>query len=83
MLDRCISRGHAQQGARLRLALNCAHQAVVDSWFAVFCHDDEDAQAVCGWRGPGPYAILDSQFEQSGENVMLGGGDPTLDGLMP
>jgi len=42
-----------------------------------------DTQAVCGWNGPGPILIEDSYLEASGENVMFGGADPSIPGLIP
>ena len=33
----------------------------------------QDAQAICGWNGPGPFQIINNYLEASGENVMFGG----------
>src|SRR5262249_22462042 len=48
------------------------------------CHEDgADAQAICGWNGPGPFKIEDDYLEGSGENVMFGGADPSIKDLVP
>ena len=33
----------------------------------------QDAQAILGWNGPGPFKIANNELEASGENVMFGG----------
>ncbi|HEY1992187.1 MAG TPA: hypothetical protein VGH71_06960, partial [Gammaproteobacteria bacterium] len=43
----------------------------------------EDAQAISTWNGPGPYKIVDDYLEAAGENVMFGGQDPSIKGLVP
>lgn len=42
-----------------------------------------DTQAICGWNGPGPVTVEDSYLESAGENVMFGGADPSIPGLIP
>lgn len=37
----------------------------------------QDAQALCGWTGPGPLTVDDCYLEGSTETLMLGGADPT------
>jgi hypothetical protein len=44
---------------------------------------DQDSQAVLINNGPGPYLIEDSFLEASGENVLLGGADPGIVGVVP
>ncbi|MEO8338043.1 MAG: hypothetical protein ABI664_23920, partial [bacterium] len=40
-------------------------------------------QAIAGWNGPGPFKIVNNYLEGSGENIMFGGADPTINGLVP
>src|SRR6185295_19143823 len=42
-----------------------------------------DSQAIVGWNGPGPFRIANNYLEAAGENVMFGGADPAIDGLVP
>jgi len=42
-----------------------------------------DTQAIAGWNGPGPYLIENNQLEGSGENIMFGGADATIQYLTP
>jgi cellulose synthase/poly-beta-1,6-N-acetylglucosamine synthase-like glycosyltransferase len=81
--ERVYVHGDPVRGSRRGLALNSAATSVVDSWFADFKDQDNDAQAICGWNGPGPFRIVNSYLEASGENLMFGGGDPSIEGLVP
>jgi len=48
-----------------------------------FTEKGRDSQAVWINNGPGPYAILDSTLEASGENILVGGADPGIVGMNP
>jgi hypothetical protein len=83
ILDRCYIHGDAKEGARRGISLNSRDTAVVDSYFSDFKERTADAQAIAGWNGPGPFKIAGNYLEASGENVMFGGGDPAISGLVP
>lgn len=55
----------------------------MDSYFSDFKMISEDSQAIIGWSGPGPYLIRNNYLEAAGENVMFGGGDPSIPDLVP
>lgn len=83
IVDRCYVHGDAKAGTRRGISLNSTHTAVVDSYFSDFKERTADAQAIAGWNGPGPFRIAGNYLEASGENVMFGGGDPMIPGLVP
>jgi hypothetical protein len=83
VFDRCYLHGDPQAGARRGIALNGAHMAVVDSYLADFKEVGADTQALAGWAGPGPYKIVNNYLEGAGENVMFGGADPRIAGVVP
>ena len=56
---------------------------VLDSYFSDFKHAAYDTQALCGWNGAGPFRIENNYLEAAGENVMFGGWDPVIQGLVP
>ena len=41
------------------------------------------SQAIAGWNGTGPFAIVNNYLEGAGENIMFGGADPTIKNLVP
>jgi hypothetical protein len=48
-----------------------------------FYEKGRDSQAVWICNGPGPYAVLDSVLEASGENLLVGGATPGIVGMNP
>ncbi|MEO7455187.1 MAG: Ig-like domain-containing protein [Gemmatimonadaceae bacterium] len=83
VVDRMYIHGTATGTVRRCVALNSASSAVIDSWLSD-CHDaSQDAQAIAGWNGPGPFKIVNNYLEASGENVMFGGADPGVTNLTP
>ena len=83
IFDRCYLHGDSGQGARRALAMNGAHIAVIDSYLSDFKEVNNDSQAIVGWSGPGPFKIVNNYLEAAGENLMFGGEDPWLEGLVP
>jgi hypothetical protein len=76
---------HGQSGMHLKrcVTLNTAWSAVIDSHLSE-CHGKgQDTQAILGWNGPGPFKIVNNVLEGAGENVMFGGADPSISGLIP
>lgn len=83
IFDRCYLHGDRDKGTRRGIALNSRHTAVIDSLLADFKESGADTQALCGWNGPGPFAIVNNRLEAGGENVMFGGANPSIPGLVP
>jgi hypothetical protein len=83
VVDRCYIHGDPARGGRRGVALNGRALAVVDSYLADFKEVGADSQALMGWNGPGPFAIVNNYLEAAGENVMFGGGDPAIRDLVP
>ena len=83
VFDRVYIHPQATQNVQRCLELNSARTAVQDSYL-VECHAKGfDSQAIVGWNGPGPFKIVNNTLAGAGENIMFGGGDPTISGLIP
>ncbi len=83
LLDRVYLHGSSSFSFQRCLALNSARTAIVDSWLSE-CHGKGfDSQAIAGWNGPGPFKIVNNHLEGAGENLMIGGADPKISGLVP
>jgi PKD repeat protein len=82
ILDRCYVHGNASGDLSRGVALNCANGAVIDSYIANIHGIGFDTQAIAGWNGPGPLKIVNNYLEAAGENVMFGGADPKIYGLV-
>jgi len=83
ILDRVYVHGHDGMHLKRCVTLNSGATAVIDSYLAK-CHaKGQDSQAIAGWNGPGPFKIVNNHLEGAGENVLFGGADPRLPGLIP
>jgi hypothetical protein len=83
IFDRCYLHGDPEKGTRRGIAMNSRDAAVVDSYLSDFKEVGVDSQAIAGWTGPGPFKIVNNYLEAAGENVLFGGADPTIPGLVP
>ncbi|MGQ0643799.1 MAG: hypothetical protein ACT4P6_23870 [Gemmatimonadaceae bacterium] len=83
VLDRSYVHGHPLLNLQRCVTLNSATSAIIDSYLSE-CHGKGfDSQAILGWNGPGPFKIENNYLEGAGENVMFGGADPAIQGLIP
>jgi glycosyltransferase involved in cell wall biosynthesis len=83
VFDRCYVHGDPLRGARRGIALNSAETAIVDSYLSDFKEAGADSQAIAGWDGTGPFAILDNHLEGAGEDLIFGGTDPSIPDRVP
>ena len=83
VLDRVYVHGDPDGGQRRGIALNSASTRILNSHIADIKAAGADTQAIAGWNGPGPFEIENSYLEAAGENIMFGGGDPSIEGLIP
>jgi hypothetical protein len=82
-LDGLIVRGDPVAGQKRGIALNSRNTTIRNSDIREIKAVGQDSQAICGWNGPGPYLIENNYLEAAGENVMFGGAEPAIDGLVP
>ncbi len=83
VFERCYIHSDPRVGGRRGIALNSGDTAVIDSYVSGFREERQDSQAICGWNGTGPFAIINNYLEGAGENVMFGGADPAIVNLVP
>ncbi len=83
VLDRLYIVGDSAVGQKRGIALNSGATEIRNSYIAGIKGVGMDTQAIAGWNGPGPYLIENNYLEAAGENLMFGGGDPTLSDLVP
>lgn len=83
VFDRSYIHGDPRKGGRRGVAMNGRDTAVINSHVSDFKEAGADSQAIAGWNGPGPFKIENNYLEAAGENVMFGGADPAVTGLVP
>ncbi|MEA2692436.1 MAG: hypothetical protein QOJ16_1823 [Acidobacteriota bacterium] len=83
VIDRCYIHAFPTQALKRGIQLNSGMTDVVDSYIADFKLVGQDAQAILGWNGPGPYTISNNYLEAAAENLQFGGVDPSIPNLVP
>jgi hypothetical protein len=83
IVDRVYIHGDPTFGQKRGIALNSASTTIKNSYIAGIVGANMDTQAICGWNGPGPFTIANNYLEASGENLLFGGADPAVPGLVP
>ncbi|HEY7054871.1 MAG TPA: right-handed parallel beta-helix repeat-containing protein [Vicinamibacterales bacterium] len=83
VLDRVYISGDPLRGQKRGIALNARDVTITNSTIRDIKTVGQDTQAIGGWNGPGPYLIENNYIEAAGENVMFGGSDPAIPGLIP
>ncbi len=83
IMDRCYLHGSPTTGQRRGLTLNSGDTQIINSHFSDFKGINQDTQALGGSNGPGPYLIENNYIEAAAENIIFGGGDPSIPNLVP
>jgi hypothetical protein len=83
VIDRVYIHGDPLIGQKRGIALNSAATEIVNSYIAGVRAVGQDSQAIAGWNGPGPFTIVNNYIEAAGENILFGGADPAIAGLVP
>ena len=84
IIDRCYVHGWpgtpAQPADMLHgIRLNCVNATVEHSYISEIHSTSQEAMAICGANGIGPFLITDNYLEAAAENVFFGGGDSHVD----
>lgn len=83
VFDRCYVHSTGLNKARRGFALNSSETSVLNSYVSGFAGDGDETQAVAGWNGPGPFHIVNNYLEGGAEVLLFGGGDPSIENLVP
>jgi hypothetical protein len=81
--DRTYVHGTPTGNIRRGITANSGGTAIIDSYIADVHEEGADTQAIGAWSGPGPFKIVNNYLEGAGENVMFGGADTRIAGLVP
>lgn len=83
IFDRCYVHTTGLNKVRRGFALNSGEASVLNSYVSGFAGSGDETQAIAGWNGPGPFHIINNYLEAGAEIVLFGGGDPSIQGLVP
>ncbi|HET7219108.1 MAG TPA: hypothetical protein VFJ02_13720 [Vicinamibacterales bacterium] len=82
-LDRVLIAGNPTVGQKRAVSVNAAYVSIVDSDIRDIKAAGQDSQAICGWNTPGPITIRNNYLEAAGENIMFGGANISIPGVIP
>jgi hypothetical protein len=83
-IDRCyVHAASADAEAKRGISLQSADTEITNSYVAGFKVKGQEAQAIAGWNGPGPFRIENNYLEGAGENIIFGGAQAIVPGLIP
>jgi hypothetical protein len=82
-IDRCYLHSNPAGITRRGIALNNANTIIKNSYIAGFAGNQQETQAIAGWNGTGGYKIINNYLEAGAENILFGGSDPSIKGLVP
>lgn len=82
-IDRCYLHPNPAGITRRGVTLNNANTVIKNSYVAGFAGREQETQAIAGWNGTGGYKIINNYLEAGAENILFGGSDPSIKGLVP
>lgn len=84
VFDRCYFHAFSEtQSLKRGIDLNSGATEITNSYFSGFKAVGQEAQAILGCRGSGPYKIINNYLEAAGENIMFGACDPRILNMVP
>ncbi|MDQ3213796.1 MAG: hypothetical protein M3Q85_14040, partial [Acidobacteriota bacterium] len=83
VLDRVYVHGDRWKGQKRGIALNGVRLSVLSSYIADIKAVNADSQGIAAFNGAGPMTIENNHIEAAAENILFGGADPAITGLVP
>lgn len=81
--DRCYVHGQSTQNVQQGFVINAQDATVQNSYVSDVHYIGTDSQAILSYNSPGGIHILNNHLEAAGENILVGGADPGISGLVP
>ena len=81
--DRVYIHGDPGVGSKRGIALNGRSITIKNSYISDFKRVGQDAQAIAGWGGPGPFLIQNNYLEGAAENLLFGGASSSVPNVVP
>lgn len=83
IFDRVYVHSTGLNKARRGFALNSGLTSICNSYISGFAGAGDETQGIVGWNGPGPFNIANNYIEGGAQGIMFGGGDPSIQNLVP
>ncbi|HMR55314.1 MAG TPA: hypothetical protein PKD34_01830, partial [Candidatus Doudnabacteria bacterium] len=83
IVDRSYVHGHTNSPTRRGFKIESKDTEIRNSYISAFHESGYDSQAILSVNGPGNHIIFNNYLEAASENIMYGGDDPIIPGLVP
>ncbi len=83
VVDRCYIHGDASYGQKRGISLQSGTTTIKNCYISDIKKTGQDAQAIAGWNGPGPWTIDNCYLEATTENFLVGGATIQIPDLLP
>lgn len=83
IIDRCYLHGDPVKGQHRGIAWHVVNGLITGSYLSDFFEPGRQSQAIATWNSPGPLTVRNSFIEGASENLLIGGSDPRIPGLLP
>lgn len=83
VFDGILVKGSPVTGAKRGIALNCANAVVRNSRIENIWRRGQDSTGIGIWDSPGPITLEHNWIDACSINILIGGVDPSVDGLVP
>ncbi len=83
VVDRCYIHGNATYGMKRGISLQSGTTTIKNCYISDIKRTGQDAQAIAGWNGPGPWTIDNCYLEATSENFLVGGATIQIPDLLP
>ncbi len=83
VVDRCYIHGDASYGMKRGISLQSGTTTIKNCYISDIKRTGQDAQAIAGWNGPGPWTIDNCYLEATTENFLVGGATIQIPDLLP
>ncbi len=82
-ISKCYIHGDPRTGGKNGINLHLSYGYVNGSYISDIKSTFQDAHAILGFNGPGPFFIENNYLEASGENIMFGGARAGIPNIIP
>lgn len=83
VFDRVWIHGSPSMNVQNSLIMNSSYTSLIDSYVDDSHYIGTESHAIVGWNGPGPFKIVNNELQGAGINILFGGADPSIAGLVP
>lgn len=83
IFDRCYIHGQPTYNSQRGITMNTSYTDVTNSYISDIHWVGIESQAIGGWNGPGPFNITNNYLEAAGIQILFGGAQALIPGLVP